>query len=134
MQAVLDAVSPPPSSRPHGAAAARGEDWEHERHRRELAENGFTIIEAVLSRSEVARASSIFDRLLTPRSAIPVACTNPGEGGRRQLSMGCPATGGLLPALAKYGELPSVLRSAAAVMAELAMGRRVIQTPPSTFH
>ena len=98
------------------------------RHAQELAERGFTICRAVLTAEQVARARAIFDALLLPSSGIPVACSNAGEGGRRQLNAGGPFSGGLRAALAEFGELPEVLRSAASVM-EDTRPLRLMQTP-----
>jgi hypothetical protein len=77
---------------------------------------------------KVARAQPIFDALLPPTAGIPVATSNPGDGGRRQLNAGGPDSGGLRPALAAFGDLPAVLRSAAAVMADR-RPFRLMQTP-----
>jgi hypothetical protein len=101
------------------------------RHAEELAERGFTICRGVLTAEQVARASCLFDALITPSTGMPTACSNAGEGGRRQLNAGGPSSGGLRAALASYGELPAVLRSAASVMADT-RPLRLMQTPIPT--
>ena len=97
----------------------------------ELEEQGYTIVKAVLSATDIHRAQPLFDQLLRPSSGVPVATSNPGEGGRRQLNAWGPNSGGIRAELVKFAEYPSVLRSAAAVMmgdGEMA-SVRLMQTP-----
>ena len=91
-------------------------------------EQGYTIVRQVLTTEQIERAQPMFDHLLMPSTGIPVATSNPGDGGRRQMNAGGPYSGGLRPGLAAYAELPSVLASAAAAMADT-RPVRLMQTP-----
>jgi hypothetical protein len=77
-----------------------------EEHRREFAEQGYTIFEAVLTPEEIAQALPIFDALITPETKPPVVTGD--EIARRQLNSALYCE----PRLSNFGLHPAVWETA----------------------